>query len=86
MPFAQPKFLMALSLAATTAVLSGCNSYKPAPQAFNQATIQPYSLDSGDRLRVVVFGQDGLTNSYIVDAAGNVNMPLIGTTPAASTM
>jgi polysaccharide export outer membrane protein len=37
-----------------------------------------YTLDSGDRLRVVVFGQDGLTNSYAVDAAGNITLPLIG--------
>ncbi len=37
-----------------------------------------YTLDSGDRLRVVVFGQDGLTNSYVVDAGGNIDMPLIG--------
>jgi polysaccharide export outer membrane protein len=37
-----------------------------------------YTLDSGDRLRVVVFGQEGLTNSYAVDAAGNITMPLIG--------
>ena len=37
-----------------------------------------YSLDAGDRLRVVVFGQDGLTNSYAVDAAGNIDLPLIG--------
>jgi polysaccharide export outer membrane protein len=41
-----------------------------------------YTLDSGDKLRVVVFGQDGLTNSYNVDAAGNITMPLIGTVPA----
>jgi polysaccharide export outer membrane protein len=41
-----------------------------------------YQLDSGDRLRVVVFGQDGLSNSYIVDAAGNITMPLIGAIPA----
>jgi polysaccharide export outer membrane protein len=41
-----------------------------------------YALDSGDRLRVVVFGQDGLTNSYSVDAAGNITMPLIGAVPA----
>src|SRR5437899_12099401 len=26
---------------------------------------EPYTLDSGDRLRVVVFGQDGLSNTYI---------------------
>ena len=37
-----------------------------------------YLLDSGDKLRVVVFGQDGLSNSYAVDAAGNITMPLIG--------
>jgi polysaccharide export outer membrane protein len=37
-----------------------------------------YTLDSGDRLRIVVFGQDGLTNSYAVDTAGNVSLPLIG--------
>lgn len=37
-----------------------------------------YTLDSGDKLRVVVFGQDGLTNSYGVDAAGSITMPLIG--------
>src|SRR5215813_6900251 len=42
----------------------------------------PYTLDSGDKLRVVVFGQDGLTNGYSVDAAGSITMPLIGSVPA----
>jgi polysaccharide biosynthesis/export protein len=41
-----------------------------------------YMLDSGDKLRVVVFGQDGLSNSYSVDAAGFITMPLIGAVPA----
>lgn len=41
----------------------------------------PYQLDAGDRLRVQVFGQDGLTNSYIVDASGNISMTLIGSVP-----
>jgi len=41
-----------------------------------------YSLDSGDKLRVTVFGQEGLTNSYTIDAGGNINMPLIGSQPA----
>ena len=41
-----------------------------------------YTLDSGDRLRIVVFGQDGLTNSYAVDASGNIDMPLIGAVAA----
>ena len=42
----------------------------------------PYTLDSGDKLRIVVFGQDGISNSYIVDAGGTVNLPLIGVVPA----
>jgi polysaccharide export outer membrane protein len=47
------------------------------------AAAQPaYTLDSGDKLRVVVFGQDGITNSYIVGADGNVNLPLVGAVPA----
>src|SRR5262249_32130364 len=42
----------------------------------------PYTLDSGDRLRIVVFGQEGLTNTYIVDVAGKIAMPLIGAVSA----
>ena len=42
----------------------------------------PYTLDSGDKLRIVVFGQDTLSNTYTVDAAGVVTLPLIGGVPA----
>jgi polysaccharide export outer membrane protein len=42
----------------------------------------PYRLDSGDRLRIQVYGQDGLTNSYTVDAGGNINFALVGQVPA----
>ena len=41
-----------------------------------------YHLDAGDKLRVVVFGQEGLTNTYAIDAAGSITMPLIGAVPA----
>ncbi len=51
----------------------------PAPAITTQL---PYTLDSGDRLRIVVFGQDGLTNSYLVDASGHIAMPLIGSVMA----
>src|SRR5664280_2302869 len=47
-----------------------------------QPETPPYALDAGDKLRIVVFGQDGISNAYIVDAGGNVNLPLIGTVPA----
>jgi polysaccharide biosynthesis/export protein len=55
----------------------------PAPAPVPAMTAQsPYTLDSGDRLRIVVFGQDGLTNSYLVDASGHIAMPLIGSVMA----
>ena len=41
-----------------------------------------YTLDSGDKLRIVVFGQDTLSNTYTVDAAGAVTLPLVGAVPA----
>ena len=43
------------------------------------AVLQPsYTLDTGDRVRVSVFGQEGVSNSYLVDAAGYVNVALTG--------
>jgi polysaccharide export outer membrane protein len=43
---------------------------------------RPYTLDAGDKLRVVVFGQDSLSNSYTVGADGAVTLPLIGAVSA----
>jgi polysaccharide export outer membrane protein len=51
---------------------------KGRPQPVVAEPTARYTLDSGDKLRIVVFGQDGLTNSYAVDAAGRITMPLIG--------
>jgi polysaccharide export outer membrane protein len=41
-----------------------------------------YHLDAGDKLRVVVYGQEGLTNTYAIDAGGSITLPLIGSVPA----
>jgi protein involved in polysaccharide export with SLBB domain len=54
------------------------NSAAGTAPGYAAAAQSPYTLDSGDRLRIVVFGQDGLTNSYAVDASGHIAMPLIG--------
>jgi len=37
----------------------------------------PYRLDSGDQVRVTVFGQEDLTGEYTVDGSGHISMPLI---------
>ncbi len=52
---------------------------RPAPPA---AYDTAYHLDAGDKLRVVVYGQEGLTNTYALDASGMITMPLIGRVPA----
>jgi polysaccharide export outer membrane protein len=39
----------------------------------------PYRLDSGDRIRVFVYGQPSLSRLYIVDPDGKISVPLIGT-------
>jgi polysaccharide export outer membrane protein len=51
---------------------------EPAPVRHDAA----YHLDAGDKLRVVVYGQEGLTNTYAVSAGGSITMPLIGSVPA----
>jgi len=61
-------------------------TYAPAPAVY--AAPMPvvhdraYRLDAGDKLRVVVYGQEGLTNTYAIDAGGSITMPLIGSVPA----
>ena len=51
---------------------------EPVPVRYDAA----YHLDAGDKLRVVVYGQEGLTNTYAIDAGGSITMPLIGSVPA----
>jgi polysaccharide export outer membrane protein len=78
MAFVRTKHLLALALASASLALGGCTSTNPAPRSFQAAAIQPYRLDSGDRLRISVFEQAGLTNTYTVDQAGYIAFPLVG--------
>jgi polysaccharide export outer membrane protein len=66
----------------TALILSACAGYQPAPPAFHAALNQPYILDAGDEVRVTVFDQANLTNTYAVDQAGYISMPLIGSVAA----
>jgi len=42
----------------------------------------PYLLDTGDKLRIFVYGQPNLSRIYTVDQVGNVPFPLIGSVRA----
>jgi polysaccharide export outer membrane protein len=61
------------------AALSGCAGGRQYQAGyFLDDPTQPYTLAAGDRLRVIVFGQDTLSNSYSVDGSGHISMPLVG--------
>src|SRR6266568_1501873 len=65
-------------------------AYAQVPVAASVAYVEPrpvrydasYHLDAGDKMRVVVYGQEGLTNTYAIDAGGSITMPLIGAVAA----
>ncbi len=71
------RFSVALAFLAAGA-LAGCAGQPYNPALFVAQFDRPYQLASGDRVRVIVFGQDTLSNSFSVDPAGNISMPLIG--------
>ena len=73
-PMAQPQVITA-PVAAAPAAVPVAVPVMPEPEV-------AYTLDAGDKLRVVVFGQEGLSNSYAVDASGHITMPLIGAVQA----
>ena len=59
-------------------MLQACSTYRPVDEAFHKVLTQPYRLDAGDKLRITVFGQTDLTNTYAIDKAGFIAFPLIG--------
>ncbi|QPC87445.1 polysaccharide export protein [Mesorhizobium sp. NBSH29] len=71
-----PRFFVHAMLAML--VLGGCSSYRPAPAAFHEVLDQPYRLGAGDRIRVTVFEQEALTNTYSIDQSGYLAFPLVG--------
>lgn len=72
--------LIALAIVAVlAATLGGCaKSPRAVPPPLAAAFNEPYVLASGDRLRVNVFGQQNLTNSYAIEPDGMIAMPLVG--------
>lgn len=74
MPSRRALFAIFISAAA----LAGCAAPHAVPPPLAAAFNEPYSLASGDRLRINVFGQQNLTNSYTVEPDGAIAMPLVG--------
>ncbi len=66
-------------LAAAAHLVSGSASAKDryAPPPATQTT-PDYVLGPGDKIRVITFGEESLTGTFLVGATGRVSLPLIG--------
>lgn len=56
--------------------LTACASMRPATYLVDVKG--PYQLDTGDGLKITVYGDEQLTGNYRVDDAGKVAFPLVG--------
>ena len=64
-------------------IVAGCSSHPAAPTASDVAAeAAPYTLGSGDKLRVTVFGEPSLTGEYAISDSGQLALPLVGEIPA----
>ena len=59
-----------------TLPLAACASTRPA--TYLVETKGPYQLDTGDTVRVSVYGDQDLSNTYRVDDSGAIAFPLVG--------
>jgi protein involved in polysaccharide export with SLBB domain len=63
-------------------LLSGCGAgtlSETEQQSLAAAASAPATLQPGDKIRVVVFGEDKLSGDYELDQAGQISVPLAGT-------
>jgi polysaccharide export outer membrane protein len=61
---------------------AGMVAWGPATVSPSYDADPPYRLDTGDRLRIFVYGQPNLSRLYIVDQQGKIAVPLIGSVTA----
>jgi polysaccharide export outer membrane protein len=57
--------------------------FGPSGEIASYEFAQGYRIGTGDRLTIRVLGQQDLTGDYIVDASGNISIPLVRSLPVA---
>jgi polysaccharide export outer membrane protein len=74
-----PKLITSILIICALALTAGCGGNRMSSKAATAPLPEagPYQLDSGDKLRVVVFGQEDISGEYAVDGSGFISMPLI---------
>ena len=76
--FTFPAVSAFLVVLAATAPLIGCGNTGPAGEPPVPLAGQPVPLGPGDRIHITVYGQDLMTNDYLVDRDGSIALPLAG--------
>ena len=66
---------------ALAVVTSGCAKLPP-PLAATMPDVEGYRLGPGDKLRITVYNEPGLTGEFTVTGSGTIAFPLIGGVPA----
>lgn len=81
--------ILGLAFAALSACTGGSGRTTTASLPQTEAAVLPaganldYRLGSGDKLRVIVFGEQDLSGEFDVTGSGKVSLPLIGQVQAA---
>lgn len=70
------KILIILGFLVLLPALSSCASAPRFPEIGPDDN--SYLLDAGDEVRVVVFNQETLSDTYVIGESGRISMPLIG--------
>lgn len=86
----QRKFLTAFAILSVLAPIAtaGFAQVAPSTKATSAATAPigaddaEYRLAPGDKMHVIVFGEETLTGDYVLTSAGNLSFPLVGSIPA----
>ncbi|AYJ86973.1 polysaccharide export protein [Sphingomonas paeninsulae] len=73
--------IMMLSLLIPSACAASASSPQvasPSSATAAVATDNEYTLAPGDKVRVIVFGEETLTGEYVITSGGNLSFPLVG--------
>ena len=73
------RLIAGLWILAMGTLITSCATGTPPPVA----PVVEYTLGTGDRMAISVFGQDDLSAEVAVDSSGAVQMPLIGSVAAS---
>lgn len=71
------RFAVLFATLLVSACASGPRTHSAISPSFEQSSAS-YALDTGDVLRVTVYNDTQLTNSYGIDDAGYISIPLVG--------